>query len=225
MTRKVEVSDYPRIMRRALDGETAQAIANDYGCTREYIRLILRDNYDISTMELRKARCAEAVKRHAEEILYYVENWLSPHWEDYPFNRGQFEQALAESKYPPFLGWEQRWLAAQRYPTSRVGKATPEGRVCATCKVYMPWDDFYRTKGYMNGRSNRCKVCSRKMVDHYQSLRHVPEPTVTEHRCSYCKVVKPASDYWRSTTNNSGLQTYCKDCHRKLQKGERVPKK
>jgi hypothetical protein len=37
------------------------------------------------------------------------------------------------------------------------------GRVCATCKIEKPWDDFYKKKNEIGGHDYHCKICIKEI--------------------------------------------------------------
>lgn len=209
--RKIQPGDHEDITWRIICGETLQQVANDYDVTRERIRQIVV-LFGIYPKELRYAQTQMKVRKYAEEIIYHMESWHPIHWRSYGISRSAMERHLKLDDYPEYSDLWYRYVLAGNNPYSK--NACPDGRVCNRCKVWHPWEDYYADKNGVNGKGLSCKECNKRIVKVYHDARHVPKPTVKHKQCPNCKVVKPASSFWRSTHNNSGLQTYCKRCQR-----------
>jgi hypothetical protein len=207
--RQVPESDHRDVVWRVICGETLQSIADDYGVTRERIRQICA-LHNVHAREVRYARRAMLVRKYAEEIVYHREAWHHVYWSDYGLSRSKFEQHLMSDDYPEYDELWVRYEAAWGNPETRV--SCPDGRICARCNVWKPWDDFYADRKEINKKGRSCIDCTKFQVRSYHAARYVPEPTVEHKMCPKCRVLKPASEFWRSTHNNSGLQTYCKEC-------------
>lgn len=201
-------SAHPTIVKR-IKNETLQAVASDYGVTRERIRQIGREGGFVRTAERREQRNI-LYGSYAEEVLYYREAWMEIKWQNLPINNETFQSWLRQDA-PQDI--RDRWEAAKGNHRSRKGGACIEGRVCVSCHIWKPWGEFHKSRNMPNDHSHRCKACACKEVMHYHRLRNVEEPTVTEKGCPRCGETKPASAFARSTHNNSGLQTYCRPCH------------
>jgi len=213
---RVPFSDYEEITWRVMCGETLQQVGDDYEVTRERIRQIVK-RFGIFPGELQYARMQMRVRKHVEEIIYHMESWHPVRWGNYGLLRPVFERHLKLDDYPDYAELWFRYVVAQSNPYSI--RCCPDGRVCARCKVWSPWDNFYADKNLTNGKAQTCIPCARFAVESYHDARFIPKPTVTHRRCPKCKTKKLASAYWRNTHNNSGLQTYCKECHRAWQAG------
>ena len=212
---KISMRDRPKIAERVKSEETLQSIADDYGVTRERIRQIGLKYGSVKNKmkaERRDALCLSL----AEEILYYREAWQPVRWYLLEIDKRHFVDWLRrEGMNHPDI--ESRWTVARHNLESKTGRFGPDGRVCVRCHTWMGWDRFYRSKVDPNGHARQCIECAKEMVVHYQNLRYVPKPTVTEKNCPKCGETKPRSAFNRSTVNNSGLQTYCVPCHRSFE--------
>lgn len=208
---KVPYADYTEIAERART-ETLTAIGDDYGVTRERIRQIVEkqggESKHARSRRLRDERCLQ----HAEEVLYYREAWMPVHWPQLGLTYAYFVSWLNRNgvDHPDI---KDRWIVARNNYSSHSGKVCIKGRVCLYCNVWKPWDEFYKSKNGANGHGHGCNICNREQVTHYTNLRYVSEPTVTEKPCPKCGETKPASHFTKSTSNTTGLQTYCKPCH------------
>ena len=206
---KIPESEYLAIVKRVMAyKETLQSIADDYGVTRERIRQIAAE-VGVTRTVLREAKLDAACRAAAEDIIRYREMWMPVVWSSQPVTNREFDEWV---KNHPELN--ERWEKAKRNPMWRV--CNQDGRICVVCKVWKPWDEFYNDKGGVNGHSQKCIECAKREVKHYYDLRDVQGPTVTEKRCPGCRLVKPADEFWLSSHNTTGLQSYCKDCHREF---------
>jgi len=209
---KVPFDDYDDITERA-KSETLTAIAEDYGVTRERIRQIVKLQGGESKYAARRRKRSELCLERAEEILYYREAWLAIRWKSLGLLKPYFIKWLSVhgDDYPDYV---DRWVAARDNYRSSSGKICVDGRVCAYCYIWKPWDEFYKHKDGANEHSNGCIECSLASVKHYLSLKNVQVPTVTEKVCPLCGVLKSRSAYSRATQRSDGLQTYCTPCQR-----------
>lgn len=206
---KLPPSEHADITWRIICGETLQAVADDYGITRERVRQIAALS-NVHGNELRYARMAMRVRKYAEEIIYHRESWHHIYWNTYGFSRETFEEHLANDDYPEYDELWIRYEAASSNPTTAL--ACPDGRVCARCRVWQPWENFYADRNEWTKKARACIDCAKFNVVSYYQARYVPEPTVESKLCHKCDQVKPASEFYRNTHNNSGLQSYCKGC-------------
>lgn len=75
------------------------------------------------------------------------------------------------------------------------------------CKCGTPLTDgtFYRSK------PSSCKTCF-KATCAIRRDRYRQQPPRSEHRCSQCRVVKAAANFYRAPNAASGLTAYCREC-------------
>lgn len=205
---KVPYEDYPVIVERLKAGETQVAIAKEYGVTRAFISLIA-NRLGYSTLEAKSKRLRQKVLDAAPDIIWQRQQWRPIRFPEWGIDQIVFEGILKQ--YAPAL--YAQWQEARKLPFTRIGRQAPDyGQVCCSCFIFQPWDQFYKQKTKRTGLADRCKTCAYEQMYHYYKQRHVPKPTVTERRCSNCRIRKPASAFHRMTHNNSGLQSWCKDC-------------
>lgn len=84
--------------------------------------------------------------------------------------------------------------------------ASRESKECSVCHETKQFTFFYPD-------SRICKRCSSlRMQSKRNKQPKVDYPTVTEKRCSNCKIVKVAIAFTRSRRDKSGLGSLCREC-------------
>lgn len=205
-----------QIVARVRTGESMQAIAEDFGVSRERIRQVAALD-GVTGASVRDERIRAAIAIEAPTIIENRENWIPSKFGDRPFTRKEFEAYLFENDLPLYV----RWVASQTLPISRAGVSDPSGKVCGTCHIHKPWDEFYSDRSRQNSKASRCRDCARIIADEVRRARNVTEPTVTKKKCLRCNKVRAASRFSRSTTAVTGLQQYCKSCQSEYEKTRR----
>jgi len=85
-------------------------------------------------------------------------------------------------------------------------------RVCVTCMMSKPIDDFERYKG--NNRRKSCKPCHRQETkDRVKAMQE--ENPLSSKICGKCGVEKVLADFPVSPTHKGGRHTYCRECNTK----------
>lgn len=102
----------------------------------------------------------------------------------------------------------------------------PAGKRCSKCKEVKPLEMFSKGNG-KDGLQKTCKSCvsaynranKEKINEQKRSYReglkdreHIVIPK--DRLCPKCKIVKPASEYFSSSTTVNGLVSHCKACCR-----------
>ena len=70
-----------------------------------------------------------------------------------------------------------------------------EGRNCTKCKEYKPWKDFSLAKRGINGRSSRCRKCSRLYVKDWYYNKGGKQKTLDYEKNNRDKANKAISKY------------------------------
>jgi len=77
-----------------------------------------------------------------------------------------------------------------------------EVKICSTCKVELPYDQFHKYKGSKDGLTHRCKLCvSRK--------KELPIDTKV---CTSCGNEKSLDEFNRRKGGRLGRSAVCKEC-------------
>ena len=85
-------------------------------------------------------------------------------------------------------------------------------RICVTCKISKPIEDFERYKG--NNRRKSCRQCHRQeMKDRIKAMQE--ENPLSFKVCGKCEIEKVLTDFPRSPTHKGGRHTYCRVCNTK----------
>lgn len=98
---------------------------------------------------------------------------------------------------------------------------------CNRCKQRLPLTDFSKNRHKPDGLSSYCKSCSNAIRRAWQlspaglarnARRRKGEPRIPQpkdrsvRRCPACSTVKSVSEFHKSDTSSSGLQSKCKSC-------------
>lgn len=75
-------------------------------------------------------------------------------------------------------------------------------------------DEFPVREDYKDGLFSWCRPCLNLYYREKRSHKEFIEPTVDFQNCSICGKNKPASDYTRSKSYKSGLDSRCKECQK-----------
>lgn len=209
MVTKIDKDKHEAITSRIKRGDMLQVVADDYGVSRERIRQIAAEA-GVHPRNVKRAKKNAQISEVALEIIEDREQWKPAAFSTRGFTRQQFERFLLDHNSALW----KRWKFADELPMSNTGAATPNGRSCTTCKIRKPWSQYYRSRTGLNGKSIRCIDCTKEQVERFRLLRHIEEPTVDEKVCTHCKNLKSADAFSRSTTNTTGLQSWCKNCQR-----------
>lgn len=97
-----------------------------------------------------------------------------------------------------------------------------KSKKCTRCNEVKTIAEFSGKRG---GTDSRCKTCASEVAKNYrdglkQRLEYHEsiEWQFTLKRCPECDIEKPHLLFPRSRSNKSGVQTYCRDCHKKRRK-------
>ena len=80
-------------------------------------------------------------------------------------------------------------------------------KICPSCKIEKPENEFYKNKGRKDGLSTFCKVC---IADKYGKREHhvVPKTKI----CAKCKKIKSIHDFYIKSSQKDGHTARCKEC-------------
>ena len=85
-----------------------------------------------------------------------------------------------------------------------------ETKFCSLCKLEKPLTNFHNLKNGRYGKHSNCKECrsnSRKALSYNR-------PNVGRIKCQKCNMLKEVSAYYTDRSSSTGLQCYCKTCHK-----------
>lgn len=89
-----------------------------------------------------------------------------------------------------------------------VDMQIPLTRVCTRCNVEKPLvEEFYPSPLSRGGRHTQCKKCQSQRG----RAKNFPI-SVTEKKCSVCKLTKTADQFNRHKISKTGLSSSCKSC-------------
>lgn len=98
---------------------------------------------------------------------------------------------------------------------------------CGQCAQFRQSDGYCRKKGYVNAIAPapaKCFVSRDGGTEPLAPAERLRKPrarkerkVVITKRCPKCGLEKPAEDFDRREKSPDGLQTYCRECHRKMQ--------
>lgn len=78
-------------------------------------------------------------------------------------------------------------------------------KICSTCKLIKPIENFHKYKNSTDGHTHRCKECvSRKKITH-----------TNFKKCTICCIEKQLSDYHKRKNGKLGYDSTCKNCRNK----------
>lgn len=84
-------------------------------------------------------------------------------------------------------------------------------KLCRRCEEDKPADRFFRSKLSLDGLCTYCKACQKELNRSARARRPQHRPLdVAEKECRRCKLVRPASEYFKSGMNLDGLYSYCR---------------
>ena len=81
-------------------------------------------------------------------------------------------------------------------------------KICTSCNKYLALDNYHKLKKGKFGRHPRCKTC-RKLVK-----RKLTNKTINEICCNNCGLLKNKNQFYKSRSNLTGYQIYCKPCQK-----------
>lgn len=89
-------------------------------------------------------------------------------------------------------------------------------KVCPKCKRELPAENFYRSFNTLNGLSNQCIECSRKIQSENQKnkYRFAIKPEIKEKQCAKCNKVLSIDNFGKDRNKKDGYNAYCKQCAR-----------
>jgi len=102
-----------------------------------------------------------------------------------------------------------------RRPRISKAQAPPGMRICASCGIVKPLDDFTPTNG-STYRKKTCKPC--RAVAAKAAYRPQPKPPRTKHEppsertCTECGVTKPIADFTPIRSTRNGFYGRCRTC-------------
>jgi hypothetical protein len=141
---------------------------------------------------------------------------------------GTFFSALGSSKdgLGPRCRSCSAAISAARLKTlaaSRAWNIPPATTTCNTCGTQLPTSAFHRDDYALSGRASVCPACSYKKVQRRRRrIEMVTRPMVAAKRCSSCREVKSAGEFFCHSWSTDGLMYACKECmkaSRRLKEG------
>ena len=85
-------------------------------------------------------------------------------------------------------------------------------KVCSICNVDKPLEDFTKLKAGKYGRNSQCKNCRNAKR---KAVQYSRPPDTTLVQCGRCNRTLTAESFNADRSSTTGLQTYCRDCHKK----------
>src|SRR5262249_12210765 len=97
----------------------------------------------------------------------------------------------------------------------------PPTKRCWNCKQEKPAADFHRAKKADGtwGLQGQCKLCANVCRRGRVAKRRI---VVTELRCNYCGLVKPADAFNKKRKTMTGREPHCKECRNAAYKRRRA---
>ena len=86
-------------------------------------------------------------------------------------------------------------------------------KICSTCHVEKPIEEFYRADRFRDGKSYTCKSCFKVYYNRIKRRNTgVDLLSGPDKRCCRCGLVKARSSFFINRAASDGLTAYCKDC-------------
>lgn len=106
-----------------------------------------------------------------------------------------------------------------KQPNKKPGRKARPKKLCPDCKQLKPRKDYTKVPANKDGLNYCCKICAATRTRAYYDRRKTIIPiTITEKRCSHCRIVKPVSDFSRNRASKDHLEGYCRLCVREINK-------
>lgn len=84
---------------------------------------------------------------------------------------------------------------------------------CNNCGKLISINDLYN---YKSKDVLWCETCANNQYNNWKAQNVIEETIeIKEKRCSICKHVKPAKEFYKDRTSRTGLQSCCKNCSNK----------
>lgn len=90
--------------------------------------------------------------------------------------------------------------------------ADPTSKICSICNVDKPLTEFTKLKAGKYGRNSQCKNCRKEKR---KATQYDRPPDTTLVQCVRCNRTLTAESFNTDRSATTGLQTYCRDCHKK----------
>lgn len=89
-------------------------------------------------------------------------------------------------------------------------------KICTTCKLEKPLNEFYKNNATSDGLCFKCKLCQNAFYKAYNASRRDAKAKVHVQSkvCRQCGLEKPISQFGRKSTSLDKHQIYCKPCWR-----------
>jgi 5-methylcytosine-specific restriction endonuclease McrA len=85
---------------------------------------------------------------------------------------------------------------------------------CNRCGFTKPMTEFHKRNGRPIGFQPRCKTCQAEMARLYRENPKYKEVSVSQQQCKNCREIKNANLFSKNPLNRTGLDSWCKNCHR-----------
>ena len=97
------------------------------------------------------------------------------------------------------------------YDSNKVVKRipTPDFKACTMCHTEKSIDNYSLSRSNKDGHDNRCKACVNLYAQNWKDTVVPNRPD--EKECTYCKLLKPASEFTEVKTK-IGLRSRCHGC-------------
>ncbi|GAQ91481.1 hypothetical protein KFL_007930040 [Klebsormidium nitens] len=103
-------------------------------------------------------------------------------------------------------------LAGERAESARF-EAPPATTICSKCAQELPTEVFHRDIYSSTGRAPTCPACNYvRVTERRKAVGRPSEPLVAEKRCSACRDVKPADEFYFHAYSTDGLTYQCREC-------------
>ena len=87
-------------------------------------------------------------------------------------------------------------------------------KICIRCNGIKPETDFGPHSGRKDGLQDECRQChnSRSRESYYKNKGKFSTVTIAAKLCPKCGQIKSASQFYRNSTNKTGLSSHCNAC-------------
>jgi len=89
-----------------------------------------------------------------------------------------------------------------------------ESKKCSKCSQILLLSHFYKDGTKTNGYCNQCKTCKNNATKERRLKNKNSNNEITKDKlCFSCNEIKLSTEFYKTSTNKSGLSIYCKKCN------------